>query len=112
MQDHIVELLNALDAARWTTYDAIWRLDTDRPAHASAHLAKAIASESYLTCTDYAHKVHGGIGLDPQYGLTLFTQMSRSLYEVLGAPRWHKRRMLDHLEAAATGEAVTASAVQ
>jgi alkylation response protein AidB-like acyl-CoA dehydrogenase len=97
VQDHIVELLNALDAARWTNYEAIWHLDTSRPASVSAHLAQAIASESYLTCTDFAHKVHGGIGVDPQYGLTLYTQMARSLYEFLGHPRWHRRRMFDAL---------------
>jgi alkylation response protein AidB-like acyl-CoA dehydrogenase len=99
VQDHVVELLNALDAARWITYDAIWRLDTDQEAVAAAHLAKAVASESYLTCTDFAHKVHGGIGVDPQYGLTLYTQMARSLYGFLGHPRWHKRQMLDALQA-------------
>jgi alkylation response protein AidB-like acyl-CoA dehydrogenase len=97
VQDHIVELLNALDAARWTNYEAIWHLDTNRPATVSTHLAKAVASESYLTCTDFAHKVHGGIGVDPQYGLTLYTQMARSLYEFLGHPRWHRRRMFDAL---------------
>jgi alkylation response protein AidB-like acyl-CoA dehydrogenase len=98
VQDHVIELLNALDAARWTTYEAIWHLDIGRSADPSVHLAKAVASESYLTCTDFAHKIHGGIGVDPQYGLTLFTQMSRSLYSYLGRPRWHKRRMLESLK--------------
>ncbi|CUU59306.1 Acyl-CoA dehydrogenase [Parafrankia irregularis] len=98
VQDHLVELLNATDAARWTMYEAIWRIDSGQPARAAAHLAKAVASESYLTAADYAHKVHGGIGVDPTSGITLFTQMSRSLYELLGTPRWHKRRMADALE--------------
>jgi alkylation response protein AidB-like acyl-CoA dehydrogenase len=98
VQDHVVELLNALDAARWTTYEAIWHLDGGRAAAESVHLSKAVASESYLTCTDFAHKVHGGIGVDPQYGLSLYTQMSRSLYSYLGHPRWHKRRMLEAIE--------------
>jgi alkylation response protein AidB-like acyl-CoA dehydrogenase len=97
VQDHIIELLNAVDAARWTNYEAIWCLDSNRPATVSTHLAKAVACESYVTCTDYAHKVHGGIGVDPQYGLTLYTQMARSLYEFLGHPRWHRRRMFDAL---------------
>jgi alkylation response protein AidB-like acyl-CoA dehydrogenase len=99
VQDHLVELLNALDAARWTMYEAIWHLDSGEGAPASCHMAKAVASESYLTCTDFAHKVHGGIGVDPQYGLTLYTQMARSLYEYLGHPRWHKRQMVEALAA-------------
>jgi alkylation response protein AidB-like acyl-CoA dehydrogenase len=99
VQDHIVELVNATDAARWTTYEAIWTIDSGRPAAARAHLAKATAAQSYWSATDYAHKVHGGIGVDPQYGLTLYTQMSRTLYDFLGGPRWHKRRMIDALVA-------------
>jgi alkylation response protein AidB-like acyl-CoA dehydrogenase len=98
VQDHIVELVNALDAARWVTYEALWRIDSGRDGRASAHMAKAVAGESYITCTDAAHKVHGGIGVDPDYGLTLYTQMARSLYSFLGTPRWHKRRMADALE--------------
>jgi alkylation response protein AidB-like acyl-CoA dehydrogenase len=99
VQDHIVELLNALDAARWCTYEAIWRFDSgqasDSSSHvASAHLARSLASDGYISCADYAHKVHGGIGVDPQYGLTLFTQMSRSLFHFMGDPQWHRRQMV------------------
>jgi len=99
VQDHIVELLNAMDAARWCTYEAIWRFDAQSDEdvaalQASAHLAQAVSSESYITCADQAHKVHGGIGVDPQYGLTLYTQQSRSLFNFMGDPRWHKREMV------------------
>jgi alkylation response protein AidB-like acyl-CoA dehydrogenase len=93
VQDHIVELVNALDGARWVTYDALWRIDSGREFRARAHMAKAVASEAYITCTDAAHKVHGGIGVDPDYGVTLYTQMARSLYNIMGTPRWHKRQM-------------------
>jgi alkylation response protein AidB-like acyl-CoA dehydrogenase len=97
VQDHIVGLLNALDTARWATYEALWQLDSGAPARAGAHLAKAMASESYFHCANAAHEVHAGIGSDPSFGLTLFTQMSRSLYDYLGSPRWHKRKMADAL---------------
>lgn len=97
VQDHIVELVNGLDAARWVTYEALWRIDSGRDGRAGAHMAKAVASESYITCTDAAHKVHGGIGVDPDYGLTLYSQMARSLYGFLGRPRWHKRQMVGAL---------------
>ena len=32
VQDHIVELVNALDSARWSTYRAIWQIDSERDA--------------------------------------------------------------------------------
>ena len=98
VQDHIVRLVNHLDAARWTTGEALWKLDTGRPAEASVHLAKAVASEGYLEACNAAHEVHAGIGSVNEYGLAAHTQMSRTLFHYLGDPRWHKRRMADALE--------------
>ena len=91
VQDHIVHIVNFLDAARWTTYEALWKLDSGMDAAASVHVAKSVSSESYMRACDYAHEVHAGIGVMREYGLTLHTRMSRSLYHCLGAPRVHRR---------------------
>jgi alkylation response protein AidB-like acyl-CoA dehydrogenase len=91
VQDHVVHIVNFLDAARWTTYEALWKLDSGMDAAASVHVAKSVSSESYMRACDYAHEVHAGIGVMREYGLTLHTRMSRSLYHCLGAPRVHRR---------------------
>lgn len=94
VQDHIVHIVNYLDAARWTTYEALWKLETGAAdAATGVHLAKAVASESYMRACDFAHEVHAGIGVVREYGLTLHTKMSRTLYHCLGAPKAHRRRM-------------------
>ena len=93
VQDHIIHMVNYLDAARWTTYEALWKLDSGMDAAASIHVAKSVASESYLRACDYAHEVHAGIGVVREYGLTLHTKMSRSLYHCLGAPRAHRKQL-------------------
>ena len=98
VQDHIIRLVNQLDSARWTTGEALWKLDTGRPATAAVHMAKAVASEAYLDACNAAHEVHAGMGSLVEYGLAAHTQMSRTLYSYLGDPRWHKRRMADALE--------------
>ena len=98
VQDHVVRLVNHLDSARWTTWEALWKLDTGRPAAASVHMAKAVASEAYLEACNAAHEVHAGMGVLIEYGLAAHTQMSRTLFHFLGDPRWHKRRMADALE--------------
>ncbi|MGD9891258.1 MAG: acyl-CoA dehydrogenase family protein [Dehalococcoidia bacterium] len=98
VQDHIIRMVNFLDSARWTTYEALWKLDTGRPATASVHMAKAVASEAYLEACNAAHEVHAGIGSAEEYGLVKHTQMSRTLLHVLGDPKWHKRRMADALQ--------------
>ena len=98
VQDHIIRLVNHLDAARWTTAEALWKLDTDQPAAAAAvHMAKAVSSEAYLEACNAAHEVHAGQGSLTEYGLVAHTQMSRTLFPYLGDPRWHKRRMADAL---------------
>lgn len=97
VQDHIVGMVNQLDAARWTTYEALWKLDTGRPAASSVHLAKAVTSEAYLKVCDGAHEVHAGVGVIREYGLTLHTQRSRALYHLLGDARLHRRQLADAL---------------
>jgi alkylation response protein AidB-like acyl-CoA dehydrogenase len=97
VQDHVIRLINALDSARWTTAEALWKLDTGRPATDAVHLAKAVTSEGYLEACNAAHEVHAGQGSLTEYGLVAHTQMSRTLFPYLGDPRWHKRRMADAL---------------
>jgi alkylation response protein AidB-like acyl-CoA dehydrogenase len=93
VQDHIIRLVNHLDAARWTTWEAIWKLDTGRPAAASVHLAKAVTAEAHVEACNAAHEVHAGIGSSLEYGLVPHTQLSRTLFNYLGDPKWHKRQM-------------------
>lgn len=93
VQDHIIKIVNFLDAARWTTYEALWKLDSDADPAASVHVAKSVASESYMGACDFAHEVHAGIGVVREYGLTLHTKMSRSLYHCLGAPAFHRKQL-------------------
>ena len=97
VQDHIINLVNQLDAARWTTYEALWKLDTDRPAEDSVHLAKAVGSEAYHQACNFAHEVHAGVGSMTEYGLTLHTTASRTLYHYLGDPKFHRRRLAEAL---------------
>jgi alkylation response protein AidB-like acyl-CoA dehydrogenase len=102
VQDHIIHIVNYLDAARWTTYEALFKLDSGGDAAASIHVAKSVASESYMRACDFAHEVHAGIGVVREYGLTLHTKMSRSLYHCLGAPTLHRKRLERVLELAPT----------
>jgi alkylation response protein AidB-like acyl-CoA dehydrogenase len=87
-------MLNLTDQARWGLYEALWRVDQGLPSRASAHLAKAAASEGYWESTNAAHEIHAGVGSDPLFGLVAYTRMARTLLHFLGPPRWHKRQMI------------------
>tara|TARA_B100000029_G_scaffold516508_1_gene630398 strand:- start:94 stop:1230 length:1137 start_codon:yes stop_codon:yes gene_type:complete len=93
VQNHIVQLVIHLDSARWTTYEALWKMDTGRQTEAAIHLAKAVTSDGYRHACDYGHEVHAGTGVVREYGLTLYTRQSRSLFHALGEPRYHRRQL-------------------
>jgi alkylation response protein AidB-like acyl-CoA dehydrogenase len=98
VQDHVIDIVNYLDAARWTTYEALWKADEAREgAIAAMHTAATVASESYYHGCNSAHDVHAGMGIVREYGLTLHTKMSRTLYHYLGSPRYHRKRLAQAL---------------
>ena len=94
VQDHLIEALNSEQASRWTTYEALWKLDQrmdDAPLAVS--MAKAVASDAYFAACEAAHHVHGGIGVDMNYGLAYYTQKARTLQHYLGDAVYHRKRM-------------------
>ena len=97
VQDHCVDLSIHLDAARCVTYETLWRLDSNQPATASSHEAKAVASEAYYQACNFAHMVFAGPGTDYQHPLMAHSVMAHTLYQYLGTPLHHKRKMMDAL---------------
>ena len=98
VQDHVIQIVNLKDAARWTTYEALWKLDENKSdAAAAVHVCAAVAREAYYQACNAAHEVHAGLGIMREYGLTLHTRMSRTLYHYLGDPAHHKARLAAEL---------------
>ncbi|MBW2091065.1 MAG: acyl-CoA dehydrogenase family protein [Deltaproteobacteria bacterium] len=93
VQDMIIEMVNHVDAARWTTYEALWKLDTQRPASESIHLAKAVASEAYWQVCTLGHRAISGISYSMEHPLAFHTRTSRYLYNYLGEPAFHRHRL-------------------
>ena len=61
-------------------------------------MAKAVATEAYYRACNGAHEVHAGVGVMREYGLTLHTRMSPTLYHYLGDPRFHRKRLAATLD--------------
>ncbi|HEV8296632.1 MAG TPA: acyl-CoA dehydrogenase family protein [Acidimicrobiales bacterium] len=100
VQDHIIDLVNGTDSARWVTNHAIWVTETSDDPDMAVHVAKAVTAEAHVAACVSAHEVHAGIGADLQYGLARHTFASRSLYARLGDPAWHRRQIAGRLAAA------------
>jgi alkylation response protein AidB-like acyl-CoA dehydrogenase len=97
VQDHCVDISIHLDGARWTTYETLWKIDSGMDARASAHQAKAIASEGYYQSCHFSHMVFAGPGTDYKHPLMAHSVLANSLYQYLGTPLFHKRAMVDVL---------------
>jgi alkylation response protein AidB-like acyl-CoA dehydrogenase len=99
VQDMIIEMVDYSDAARWTTYECLWKIDTQRPAAESVHLAKAVSSEAYWEVCTLAHRVFSGISYSKEHPVSFHTRASRSLYSNLGDPSYHRQQIAQLLMA-------------
>ncbi|MBH43003.1 MAG: hypothetical protein CL787_05765 [Chloroflexi bacterium] len=98
VQDWIIVIVNDMESTKWTTYEALWKLDSDRDdAGTSIAMASVVASEGYPRSAEAAHHVHAGIGIDKEYGLYLYTKKARTLQSYLGDPVHHRRRIAQDL---------------
>ena len=94
VQDHVIDALNASDAAKWSAFDALSQLDDGDPgAGVAVSMAKAVVSDGFPQACDSSHHVHGGIGTDLEFGLTQYTKRARTLQHYLGDAIFHKARM-------------------
>jgi len=93
VQDLIIDMVTHADAARWATYEALWKLDSQRPAEESARLAKVVSSTSYWETCTLAHQVFSGVSYSKEHPVSFHTKASRSLYSYLGDPAYHKREL-------------------
>ena len=94
VQDLVIAALNDADAIRWSTYEALWKLDESKPdAQVAVSMAKAIANEGFARACENSHYVHAGVGMDLDFGLTHHTKRSRFYSLYLGSADWHKLRM-------------------
>ncbi|MFH1140715.1 MAG: acyl-CoA dehydrogenase family protein [Chloroflexota bacterium] len=88
VQGHVIIALTESDACKWTAYEALWMLDSDRKeAQIGVSTAKAVASDSFWKACDASHDIHGGIGIDITYGLTHYTKRARTFQHYLGDAR-------------------------
>ena len=95
VQDLIIEMIDHMDAAKWSTYECLWKLDTGKPAQDSIHLAKAISSEAYWQVTNQAIKVFSGISYSREHYVSFHVKASRGLYNFLGEPTYHRQKLAE-----------------
>ncbi|MFQ5380103.1 MAG: acyl-CoA dehydrogenase family protein [Dehalococcoidia bacterium] len=99
VQDMIIDMVTHADAAKWAAYEALWKLDTGRPAAESVRLAKVLASQGYWETVTLGHQVFSGVGYSRESPISFHTRASRSLHHFLGEPAFHRQKLAHILTA-------------
>ena len=93
VQHDCADMVNAVDAARLATYQAIARLEDGGPADREIALAKVLTDRAYKSTTLTAQQIHGGIGFMEEYDLQLWTRRARVAELKYGAPARHREAL-------------------
>lgn len=91
VQHRIADMMTDVEGARWTSYQAVWRLSKGLPVDRELAIAKAWTSDACQRVTSGAHHIHGGVGMDLDYDLHYYFRWSKALELNLGSAPIHKR---------------------
>ncbi|GAA2358355.1 acyl-CoA dehydrogenase family protein [Dactylosporangium salmoneum] len=72
-----------------TFWNALWRLETGRPAASAAHVAKWWSADTGDRVARVVQHLHGGIGSDITYPIHRYMLWSSQLANTLGSAGWH-----------------------
>lgn len=80
-----------------TLWDAVWRLETGRPAGAAVHVARWWAADAGDRVARVVQHLHGGLGADITYPIHRYFLWSSQLGNTLGCASWHLERIAEEI---------------
>jgi len=96
----LADVYIAVELARPLVYAAALSLADGSPNTArDVSAAKAAASDAALLSARSSLQTHGAIGFTQEHDLSLLLLRVQALHSAWGDPSWHRRRVLDGLEA-------------
>ena len=99
VQEHCVYLLSDLDASRWVTGQAAWRLSQGLPCDIEVAIAKAWTSDALERACWRAHQVLAGVGYTLEVGvLPLYTRRAKAAQLYLGDSAHHLKNIARQLD--------------
>ncbi len=99
VQEHCVFLVSEVDASRWVTYQAAWRLSEGLPCDMEVAIAKAWTSDALERACWYAHQVLAGVGYSVNDGvLPLYSRRAKSAQLYLGDTAYHLEKIAQQVD--------------
>jgi alkylation response protein AidB-like acyl-CoA dehydrogenase len=78
IQHYCADMATDIDGARFTTYQAAWRLSEGLPCTKEVAIAKAWIGEASQRVVALAHQVHGAIGVTIEHDLHFYTRRAKA----------------------------------
>ncbi|MFC2058472.1 acyl-CoA dehydrogenase family protein, partial [Chloroflexota bacterium] len=97
VQHRLADMLIDVEGARWTAYQALWRINEGLPAAREVAIAKAWSGDASQRVAFGAQQVHGGLGFDMDYDLQFYFRRAKALELNLGATPFHKKALESEL---------------
>jgi alkylation response protein AidB-like acyl-CoA dehydrogenase len=89
VQHRLADMFVDVNGARWTTYQAVWRLSEGLPADREVAIAKAFANIACQRVAFSAQQLHGGLGVDKDYDLHFYFRRAKAFALTLGSTPFH-----------------------
>ena len=99
VQHRLADMFVDVQGARWTTYQAVWRLSEGLPADREVTIAKAFSNIACQRVAASAQQLHGGIGVDKDYDLHFYFRRAKAFELSLGSTPFHLKTLEAELEA-------------
>jgi alkylation response protein AidB-like acyl-CoA dehydrogenase len=98
VQHRLADMFVDVQGARWTTYQAVWRLSEGLPADREVAIAKAFSNIACQRVAASAQQLHGGIGVDKDYDLHFYFRRAKAFELSLGSTPFHLKTLEAELE--------------
>jgi len=85
VQHRLADMFVDVQGARWTTYQAVWRLSEGMPAAREAAIAKIFTSHAARRVAFSAQQLHAGMGYDLDHVLHYYYRRAKVLELKLGS---------------------------
>jgi len=97
VQHHCVNMLTDVEASRYITYEAAWKISEGLQARMEVAIAKAWVSEAYQRVTALGHQVHGGIGFCEDHDMSLYFKRAKAAEVAFGDANFYRGVIGDQL---------------
>ena len=93
IQHHAANMLIEMDAARYSAYEAAWRVDEGLPYEMETSMAKALCTEAYQRVTATGHQILGGVGFYKELDMQLWYRRAKTAEAFFGDAEYHRERV-------------------